>query len=58
MGCVVNGPGEARNADIGIAGGIKEGAIFKKGKVIKKVPQEEIVDILEKEIINIVNSEE
>ena len=57
MGCVVNGPGEARNADIGIAGGIKEGAIFKKGKVIKKVPQEEIVDILEKEIINIVNSE-
>lgn len=57
MGCVVNGPGEARNADIGIAGGIKEGAIFKKGKVIKKVPQEKIVEILEEEIINIVNSE-
>ena len=50
MGCAVNGPGEARNADIGIAGGIKEGLIFKKGEIIKKVPQEKIVEILKEEI--------
>ena len=50
MGCVVNGPGEAREADIGIAGGIKEGLIFKKGKVIKKVPEEVLLDELVKEI--------
>ena len=55
MGCVVNGPGEARNADIGIAGGIKEGVLFKKGEVIKKIPQDEIVEVLEKEILNIIN---
>lgn len=52
MGCVVNGPGEAREADIGIAGGIGEGIIFKKGKVIKKVKEEELVDILMEEIEN------
>jgi len=46
MGCVVNGPGEAKDADIGIAGGDGVGVLFKKGKVIKKVPQEQIVDIL------------
>ncbi len=50
MGCAVNGPGEARNADIGIAGGIKEGLLFKKGKIIKKVPQEELVSVLKSEI--------
>jgi (E)-4-hydroxy-3-methylbut-2-enyl-diphosphate synthase len=50
MGCVVNGPGEAREADIGIAGGIGEGIIFKKGKVIKKVKEEELVDALMEEI--------
>ena len=50
MGCVVNGPGEAREADIGIAGGISEGLIFKKGKIIKKVREEEIIDILFAEI--------
>ncbi len=50
MGCAVNGPGEARNADIGIAGGIKEGLVFKKGEIIKKVPQEKIVEILKEEI--------
>ena len=55
MGCVVNGPGEARNADIGIAGGIKEGVLFKKGEVIKKIPQEEIVQVLEEEILNMIN---
>ena len=56
MGCAVNGPGEARNADIGIAGGIKEGLLFKKGKIIKKVKQEEIVDVLKEEIYNMINS--
>ena len=50
MGCVVNGPGEAREADIGIAGGISEGLIFKKGKIIKKVSEEEIIDALFAEI--------
>lgn len=44
MGCVVNGPGEAREADIGIAGGIGEGLIFKKGQIIKKVKENELVD--------------
>lgn len=50
MGCAVNGPGEAREADIGIAGGKGEGLIFKKGEIIKKVPQDSIVDELMKEI--------
>ncbi|NLO21999.1 MAG: flavodoxin-dependent (E)-4-hydroxy-3-methylbut-2-enyl-diphosphate synthase [Syntrophomonadaceae bacterium] len=46
MGCVVNGPGEARDADIGIAGGRGLGILFKKGKIIKKVPENELVDEL------------
>lgn len=46
MGCVVNGPGEAKEADFGLAGGNGEGIIFKKGKVIKKVPQSELVSQL------------
>lgn len=50
MGCAVNGPGEAREADIGIAGGIKEGLLFKKGEIIKKIPQEKIVEVLKEEI--------
>ena len=50
MGCVVNGPGEAREADIGIAGGIGEGLIFKKGEIIKKVKEEMLFDELVKEI--------
>ena len=50
MGCVVNGPGEARDADIGIAGGKGEGLIFKKGEIIRKVPETAIVDELIKEI--------
>ena len=50
MGCVVNGPGEAREADIGIAGGNGEGLLFKKGKVIRKVKEEELVDALMQEI--------
>ena len=43
MGCAVNGPGEAKEADIGIAGGIKEGLIFKKGEIIKKVKEEDLL---------------
>lgn len=50
MGCVVNGPGEAREADIGIAGGKGEGLIFKKGEIIKKVPENELIDALMEEI--------
>ncbi len=50
MGCVVNGPGEAREADIGIAGGSGKGVLFKKGKVVKKVPQEKLVETLLAEV--------
>ena len=50
MGCVVNGPGEARNADVGIAGGEKEGLLFRKGEVLYKVPQERLVEALMEEI--------
>lgn len=55
MGCAVNGPGEASHADIGIAGGVEEGLLFKKGKIIKKVKQEDIVNVLKQEIIDMVN---
>lgn len=50
MGCVVNGPGEARDADVGIAGGVGEGLIFHKGEIIRKVPEEALVSELMKEI--------
>ena len=50
MGCVVNGPGEAREADIGIAGGKGEGLIFKKGEIIKKVKEEELFDAFMEEL--------
>lgn len=50
MGCVVNGPGEARGADVGIAGGNGEGLIFRKGEIIRKVPEAVLVDELFKEI--------
>lgn len=50
MGCVVNGPGEARDADIGIAGGNGEGIIFKKGEILRKVPEDMIVEELVKEV--------
>ena len=53
MGCAVNGPGEAREADIGIAGGVGEGLIFKKGKILRKVPESEIIEELKKETENI-----
>lgn len=51
MGCAVNGPGEARNADFGIAGGINEGYIFKKGEIIAKVPENQLLEKLEEIII-------
>lgn len=50
MGCAVNGPGEAREADIGIAGGKGEGLIFKRGEILRKVPQDKLVDELMKEM--------
>ncbi len=53
MGCAVNGPGEAKHADYGIAGGIKEGYIFKKGEIISRLPEDKLVD----EFINIIQME-
>lgn len=50
MGCVVNGPGEAREADLGIAGGMREGLLIKKGRVVRKVPEEELLDTLKQEL--------
>ena len=52
MGCAVNGPGEAREADIGIAGGIGEGLLIKKGEVIRKVPEAELIGALREELKN------
>ena len=52
MGCVVNGPGEAKEADIGIAGGIKEGLLIKKGEIVKKVPENELLSTLKYELDN------
>ena len=54
MGCAVNGPGEAKHADIGIAGGVNEGLLIKKGEIIRKVKQENIVDELKKEILKMI----
>ena len=50
MGCAVNGPGEAREADIGIAGGDGIGLLFKNGEIVRRVPQDKIVDELVEEI--------
>lgn len=55
MGCAVNGPGEAREADIGIAGGKGEAVLFKKGEIIRKIPQDEIIETLKKEIFEMTN---
>ena len=52
MGCVVNGPGEAREADIGIAGGIGEGLLIKHGEIVQKLPEEELLDALRNELLN------
>ena len=50
MGCVVNGPGEAREADIGIAGGIGEGLLIKKGQAVRKVPEDQLLEVLHEEL--------
>ena len=50
MGCAVNGPGEAREADVGIAGGEGEGLLFKKGKIVKKVPEDQLLAALLEEV--------
>ena len=52
MGCVVNGPGEAKEADLGIAGGIGEGLLIKKGEIIKKVPEDQLLQTLKDELDN------
>lgn len=52
MGCAVNGPGEAKEADIGIAGGIGEGLLIKKGEVIKKVPEDRLLSVLREELLH------
>ena len=52
MGCVVNGPGEAKEADLGVAGGIGEGLIIKKGEIYKKVPEDQLLDALRYELEN------
>jgi (E)-4-hydroxy-3-methylbut-2-enyl-diphosphate synthase len=52
MGCAVNGPGEAREADIGIAGGRGEGLLIKHGEIIRKVPEEELLNVLREELLN------
>ncbi len=54
MGCSVNGPGEARQADIGIAGGINEALLFKKGEIIKKVHQDKMLETLKQEILSMI----
>lgn len=52
MGCVVNGPGEAKEADIGIAGGVGEGLLIKKGEVVKKVKEDQLLETLRQELLN------
>ncbi len=52
MGCVVNGPGEAREADIGIAGGIGEGLLIRRGEIIRKVPEEHLLEALREELLH------
>ncbi len=52
MGCVVNGPGEAKDADIGIAGGVGEGLLIKKGEIVKKVKEEDLLESLRQELLN------
>ena len=52
MGCAVNGPGEAKEADIGIAGGINEGLLMKKGEIVRKVPEAQLLAVLKEELDN------
>ena len=50
MGCAVNGPGEAKEADIGIAGGVGVGLLIKKGEIVRRMPEEELLDALRYEL--------
>ena len=52
MGCVVNGPGEAKEADIGIAGGKGEGLLIKKGEIIRKIPEDQLLSALKEELLH------
>ena len=56
MGCVVNGPGEAKEADIGVAGGVGNGLLIKKGEIIKRLSEEELLPALKEELDNLVNN--
>ncbi|MBX5458568.1 MAG: flavodoxin-dependent (E)-4-hydroxy-3-methylbut-2-enyl-diphosphate synthase, partial [Thermogemmatispora sp.] len=58
MGCVVNGPGEARDADVGLAGGRGKGVIFRKGQVVRTVPEEEFLDAVLKEVASLLPEHE
>ncbi len=58
MGCVVNGPGEAREADVGVAGGREQGILFKKGKVVKKIPENQLAEVLIREAWQLAEQEE
>ncbi len=51
MGCVVNGPGEAKEADIGIAGGVGEGLLIKRGEIVRKLPEGELLEALRRELL-------
>ena len=57
MGCVVNGPGEAKEADLGIAGGAGVGLLIKGGEIIKKVPEDQLLDTLREELENWENTQ-
>jgi (E)-4-hydroxy-3-methylbut-2-enyl-diphosphate synthase len=57
MGCVVNGPGEAKEADVGVAGGRGQGILFKKGEIVEKIPEAELMQRLLKEISLMVDEE-
>jgi len=58
MGCVVNGPGESRDADVGLAGGKGRGVIFRKGEVIKTVPEDQFLDAVLKEVASLLPEHE
>lgn len=57
MGCAVNGPGEAKNADIAIAGGVNSGLLIKHGEIVRKVPQEDLLNVLKEEVLKMVEEE-
>ena len=57
MGCVVNGPGEAREADVGVAGGSGQGLLFRGGEIIRKVPEADLAEALAAEVRKLVDEE-